>query len=314
MRCPSSPYDLCHRRRAVQPAVGRPLLQHAGFAAPVASTIPARPSRPSGAGLRPHPLDLNMPGTTGFDVMEEIGEATRRVPSSSSPPRGDRNPAAGAAGRRPGFPRQTLRSAGLQARVGNLFALRQMYLELQEHSRGLEARVEGAHPRPRASFEELRSARQTAIRRLANGRIPRQRNQLPHRPHEQDRRRDRAATTACRADDCKSSLDAASMHDIGKIAIPTRFCANPAASPRPSSGHEAAHPDRRQPPRRRRVGAAGRPETPWAITKTGTAAATPRPARRRHTLFGRIAAVADVFDALNMARPQAGVDHGRRRG
>ena len=286
------------------------VLQHAGFAAPRCFDNPRtaiEAFRREGCDLIL--LDLNMPGMTGFDVMEEIGEATRRafVPIIVLTAQGDRETRLRAlqAGARD-FLAKPFDLPELQARVGNLLALRQMYLELQEHSRGLEARVEERTRDLRASFEELRSARQTAIRRLAKAAEFRDSETGYHIV-----RMSKIAAVIGRnyglpADDCEILLDAASMHDIGKIAIPDQILRKPGRltpaefevmKQHTLIGASLLEGDESALLRAAREIALGHHEN-WD--------GSGYPHGRRGEgipLFGRIAAVADVFDALNMARP-----------
>ena len=107
-------------------------------------------------------------------------------------------------------------------------------------------------------------------------------------------------------DEVELILHASRMHDVGKIAVPESILRKPAALDTQEWAVMREHSDHWKPhPRELGVGTpAGRVCDCAAPSRAlERRRLSERPCGRRHSLWGRICAVADVFDAVTSERP-----------
>lgn len=247
-------------------------------------------------------LDLNMPGMNGIEVLAEIGEEARRysVPIIVLTAQGDRNTRlmllnAGARD----FLAKPLDIAELGVRIANLMEMRSLHLALRDRNDELEIRVA-------ERTRELHATRLELIRRLSIAAEFRDSETGLHVRRMSLYAEAIGRAMGLSAHDCDLLLNASPMHDVGKIGVPDLILLKPGKlseaefeemkrhtviGARILSGHDsellqAAHDIALH--HHERWDGGGYPH--------GLAGNAIPP-------FARIAAVADVFDALTAIRP-----------
>ncbi len=254
-------------------------------------------------------VDLRMPGMTGFDLIEEIAPVAAR----------DHVPILGLAAADDGEGRLRALAAGaddvldkpvetalLRARLGNLLVLRRLRLDLCRAEEGLEARIAERARSLEAVIAEIQAGSRGAIRSLARA--------LEHRSGRDGQhvvRMSKIASAIARQlgfspAACDLLVDAATMHDIGTVVVPGEIL------------HKAGRispVEFEQIKRHTLAGAAMLEGEDSALLRAAREVAIshhenwdgsgyPRGLQGEAVpLLGRIAAVADVFDALTAERP-----------
>jgi putative two-component system response regulator len=279
------------------------VLGDAGFTAVETTTSPAAALRSCAAGTPDLLLlDLHMPGTDGFEVMATLGPAIR---TDAGPPvmvltadisKATRHRALSAGARdflsKPFDPDEVL------LRVRNLLTVRSCERELAEHNERLEQAV-------RARTHELEASRLEVLDRLA---LVAEFRDDDTNQHAQRVGRSAAAIAAALelAPEVLELLGpAAALHDIGKIAIPDSILRKPGPLTPGEFAVMQTHTT---------IGARMLAGSRFPVLQTaGTIALTHHErfdgagypgglAGEAIPIEGRIAAVADVFDALTSDR------------
>ncbi|MFO1404154.1 MAG: response regulator [Azonexus sp.] len=254
-------------------------------------------------------VDLRMPGMTGFDLIDEIAATAARdhVPivaliEPDDREGRDRALAAGAADTL----LKPLELHDLRARLGNLLELQRLRFELADQERRLEIRLGERTSKLETLVDESRAGRRGAIRCLARA--------LDHRSGRDGQHVVRMSKIAAAIgrhlglshDNCDLLIDAATMHDIGTVVIPGDIL---------HKSGRLSPVEFEQIKRHTLAGAAMlegedtvllRAAREVALTHHENWDGTGYPrglAGEKVPLLGRIAAVADVFDALTADRP-----------
>jgi len=261
-------------------------------------------------------LDLHMPVLDGFGVMERLGEliaADDYVPVLMlTAEAGQKVKRAALERGAKDFVTKPFDHAEVLARVANLLATRSLHLQLRDHNQALEQRVHERTAELReavAGLElaqaDLRLAQEETIHRLSLA--------AEYRDDETSRHLERmsryCAILAARSghDERESELlrVAAKMHDIGKLGIPDAILLKPGRLTtdefdtmrgHADIGHRILEGSRSQ---LARTGAT----IAWTHHEKVDGTGYPRGLRGEEIpLEGRIAAIADVFDALTSDR------------
>jgi putative two-component system response regulator len=279
------------------------VLADAGFTEVETTTSPAQALR-SCALLTPDLLllDLHMPGSDGFEVMDTLGPAIR---TDAGPPvlvlTADVTPAsrhrALSAGARD-FISKPFDHEEVLLRVRNLLTVRSCERRLADHNERLEQAV-------RARTRELEASRLEVLDRLALVAEFRDDDTNQHA-----RRVGRSAAAIAVALELAPGLQellgpAAAMHDVGKIAVPDSILRKPGPLTRDEFAVMQTHTT---------IGARMLAGSCVPVLRTASTIALTHHERFDGTgypvgltgkaipIAGRIAAVADVFDALTTDR------------
>jgi putative two-component system response regulator len=279
------------------------VLGDAGFTAVETTTSPAAALRSCAAGTPDLLLlDLHMPGRDGFEVMDTLGPAIR---TDAGPPvmvltaditQATRHRALSAGARdflsKPFDPDEVL------LRVRNLLTVRSCERELAEHNERLEKAV-------RARTRELEASRLEVLDRLA---LVAEFRDDDTNQHAQRVGRSAAAIAAAveLPPEVQELLGpAAALHDIGKIAIPDSILRKPGPLTPGEFAVMQTHTT---------IGARMLADSWFPVLQTASTIALTHHERfdgagypaglagEAIPIEGRIAAVADVFDALTSDR------------
>lgn len=247
-------------------------------------------------------LDLTMPAMDGFEVMEQLRQATTQPlpPILVLTALTDRATLLRAlSGGAKDFVRKPFDSLEVLARIRNLLEVHWLHKELREQNRTLEEKV-------RERTEEVRATQLQVIRRLTRAAECRDYETGMHivRMSMYSSLLGRAAGMS--ETDAERLLNASPMHDVGKIGIPDRILLKPGKLDPDEWAIMKTHTT---------IGGSLLADDPSELLQTARTIALTHHEKWDGTgypqglatdaipLDGRVCAVCDVFDALTSVRP-----------